>query len=83
MNKILLHKSSLALLGLLDVGMSKRGSKQLTCICWADMSPTCRLTCWQHDTNTVGGGIANVGPTCHLLTCQHRVGRMLDVSMST
>jgi hypothetical protein len=24
-----------------DVGMSKRGSKQQTCVHWADMSPTC------------------------------------------
>ena len=32
---------TLSLLGMLDDGMSKRGSKRQTCVCWANMSPTC------------------------------------------
>ncbi len=41
----------------------------LTLTCW----PTCR----QHDPKNVGRGTADVGPTCHLLTCRRHVGNML------
>jgi hypothetical protein len=32
------------------------GSKQLTCVCQANISPTCWPTCWRHDTNSCQRG---------------------------
>jgi hypothetical protein len=45
------------------------------------VGPTCCQHVGQHVGNMtqkkVGRGTANVGPTCHLLTCQQHVGNML------
>ncbi len=56
-----------------DVGMSKQGSKQQTCVCQADVSQTCWPTCRQHNTKSCRPGYpANM--TQHV-TCWH-VGNM-------
>jgi hypothetical protein len=79
----LFHQPSSPSLAKLDVGMLKRGSKRLTCVCWTDMLPTCWPTCPRHDTKSGWQGYrwcrANMSLADMLASCWRDVDRHVFV----
>ncbi len=62
-----------SLLEMVNVGLSKQGSKQQPPSCQPNMSPTCWPTCWQHDPKMLAGVPLMSG---RHVTCWH-FGNML------